>query len=86
MSSDLLESKEKFQADCPARWQVEDAVEAKKLTFMTEERAREISGSLGSFADVSSDSFNGLGLMEQQAVFHGLIPFIISVRARKEKW
>jgi len=41
---------------------------------MTEERAMEISGSLQLFAPVPPDPSNGMGLVEQQAIFHGRKP------------
>ncbi len=72
MSSDPLELKEAFRAEYHARWEAVAAVHAQELAAMTEERAREIIQSLRPFAPVPPNPFNGMGLVEQQAIFHGL--------------
>ena len=53
-----------------------ETIKAQELAAMTEERAREIIRSLRLFAPMEPDPFNGLGLVEQQAIFHktNLIP------------
>lgn len=70
MSSDALELKEKFQAEYHARWEAVETVKAQELAAMTEERARQIIRWLRPFAPVPPDPFNGMGLVEQQAIFH----------------
>jgi len=71
MSSDPLRLKEAFQAEYHARWEAVAAVHAQELAAMTEERARKIIQSLRLFAPVPPNPFNGTGLVEQQAIFHG---------------
>lgn len=71
MSSDPLQLKEAFQAEYHARWEAVATVKAQELAAMTEERAREIIRSLRLFAPVPPNPFNGMGLVEQQAIFHG---------------
>jgi hypothetical protein len=71
MSSDPLEFKEKFQAEYHARWEEVETFKAQELAAMTEERARQIIRRLRPFTTLPPDPFNGLGLVEQQAIFHG---------------
>jgi hypothetical protein len=70
MSSDPLELKEKLRAEYHARWEAVETVKALELAAMTEERARWIIESLRLFAPAPPDPFNGLGLVEQQDLFH----------------
>ena len=72
MSSDSLQLKEAFQAEYHARWEAVAAVQAQELAAMTDERALAIICSLRPFAPVPPNPFNGMGLVEQQAIFHGL--------------
>ena len=70
MSSDPLELKEAFRAEYEARWEAVETVKAQELAAMTEERAWQIIQRLRPFALVPPDPLNGMGLVEQQAVFH----------------
>ena len=70
MSCDPLELKEKFQAEYHARWEAVATFHAQELAAMTEERARRIIHSLRLFAPAPPNPFNGLGLVEQQSIFH----------------
>ena len=70
MDSDSLELKEKFQREYHARWEAVESFKAQELAAMTEERAREIIRMLRPFAPPWRNPFNGLGLVEQQAIFH----------------
>ena len=72
MSSNPQEPREKFQAEYYARWEAVEIFKAHELAAMTEERASEIIGSLRLFAPVPPNRFNGMGLVEQQAIFHNL--------------
>ncbi len=71
MSSEPLELKEKFQAEYRARWEAVEIVRAQELAAMTEERARQIIRSLGA-VEAWRDRPDWSGLVEQQAIFHGL--------------
>jgi hypothetical protein len=70
MDSDSLELKEKFRAEYHARWEAVETFKAHELAAMTEERARQIIGMLRLFAPAPESPFNGMGLVEQQAIFH----------------
>jgi hypothetical protein len=70
MSSDPRELKEKFQAEYHARWEAVEIFKAHELAGMTEERALEIIRSLRLFAPAPPNQFNGMGMVEQQAIFH----------------
>ncbi len=70
MSSDPLELNE-ARAAYHERWEAVEIFKAHELAAMTEERAREIIQSLSCFTDIPPDPFNGMGLVEQQAIFHG---------------
>jgi hypothetical protein len=70
MNRDSLELKEEFQAEYRARWEAVETVRTQELAAMTEERARQIIRSLRLFAPVPPNPFNGMGLVEQQAIFH----------------
>ena len=67
MSSDPLELKERREYH--ARWEAVEIFKAHELA-MTEERARQIIRSLRPFTALPPDPFNGMGLVEQQAIFH----------------
>ena len=64
----LQEAREAYHA----RWEAVETVKAQELAAMTEERALQIIDSLCSFDDTPADPFNGMGLVEQQAIFHRL--------------
>ena len=70
MSSDPLDLKDTLQRDYRARWEAMETVRAQELAAMTEERARQIIRLLRLFAPIPPDPFNGMGLVEQQAIFH----------------
>ena len=72
VSSDPLELKEQLKAEYHARWEAVETVKAQELAAMTEERARDIIASLSSFTEIAPYPFNGMGLVEQQAIFHRL--------------
>ncbi len=52
------------------RWEAMEIIRARQLAAMTEEQARQIIYSLRLFAPVPADPNNGMGLVEQQAIFH----------------
>jgi hypothetical protein len=70
MSSDPLELRDKARAEYHARWEAVESVKAQELAALTEERARQIIMSLRLFAPAPPNSSNGLGLVEQQKIFH----------------
>jgi hypothetical protein len=70
MSSDPLKLQEKQAADYHARWEAVETVKAQELGAMTDERALEIIRSLRLFAPAPPNPLNGMGLVEQQALFH----------------
>jgi hypothetical protein len=53
-----------------ARWEAVEAFKAQELAAMTEERAWEIIRTLRPFAEPWRDPSNGMGLVEQQRIFH----------------
>lgn len=53
-----------------ARWEAVETFKAQELAAMTEERAWEIIRSLRTFGEPWRDPSNGMGLVEQQAIFH----------------
>lgn len=69
MSSEPLELKEQ-RAAYHARWEAVEIFKAHELATMTDERAREIMRILRPFVPIEPDPFNGMGLVEQQAIFH----------------
>jgi hypothetical protein len=69
--ADPLELREQ-RAEYFARWEAVETFKAHELAAMTEEKALQIIESLGLFAPAPPNRFNGLGLVEQQAIFHGL--------------
>ena len=52
------------------RWEAVESFKARELASMTEERAREIIRGLRLFAPSPANPLNGMGLVEQQAIFH----------------
>ena len=70
MSSDPQELKDKVRAEYHARWEAVETFKAQELAAMTEERALQIIKSLRLFAPAQPKLFNGVGLVEQQAIFH----------------
>jgi hypothetical protein len=74
MSSDPLEVNQKFQEEYQARWEAVETAKAQELAAMTEERAWQIIRSLRPFSEPWRDPLNGMGLVEQQAIFHGRKP------------
>jgi hypothetical protein len=72
MDSEPLKLQEKLAAEYHARWEAVETVKAQELAALTEERAREIFRVLRLFAPVPPNPMNGMGLVEQQAIFHGL--------------
>jgi len=53
-------------------WEAVEAFKAKELAAMTEDRALQIIQSLRLFAPAQPNPLNGMGLVEQQAIFHRL--------------
>ena len=70
MSSETLELKEKLRAEHRARWEAVETFKAQELAAMTEERALRIIQSLRLFEPAPPNPLNGMGLVEQQAIFH----------------
>jgi len=58
------------EAELNERWEAVDTARALELRSMTNERAWQIIRSLRPFAPVPRNMDNGMGLVEQQAVFH----------------
>ncbi len=71
MSNESLELKEKLRAEYRVRWEAVEIVRAQELAAMTEERAQQIIRSLGA-VEGWRDRPDWSGLVEQQAIFHGL--------------
>ena len=72
MNSDALELRDAWREQYRATSEALEIVRAQELAAMTEERAREIIRSLRPFAPIPPDPLNGMGLVRQQAIFHGL--------------
>ncbi len=53
-----------------ARWEAVETARARELAALTEDRALELIRSLRPFTPVPANPRNGLGLVEQQAIFH----------------
>ena len=70
LSSDPLELRDKARVEYHARWEAVEIVKAQELAAMTEERARQIMRMLRPFAPFPPDPSNGIGLVEQQSIFH----------------
>ena len=71
MSSDPLELKEAWREQYRATSEALEIVRTQELAAMTEERARQIIRSLRPFGPIPPDPSNGMGLVRQQAIFHG---------------
>ena len=71
MCSSSLDRPANSQADYCARWEAVATVRARELAALTEEKALRIICSLRLFAPIPPDPRNGMGLVEQQAIFHG---------------
>jgi len=65
--SDLNERRAAYRA----RWEAVDTARAQELAALTEERAAQLIRTLRPFMPVPPDPFNGMGLVEQQAILHG---------------
>jgi len=70
VSSEASDS-DNARAQYHSRWEAVEAAQAQELFAMTEERAAQIIRSLRPFVPVPPDPFNGMGLVEQQAILHG---------------
>ena len=70
MNSDPIEQNKKFRAQYHARWEAVEIFKAHELAAMTDERALQIIQSLRLFAPAPPNPFNGMGMVEQQAIFH----------------
>jgi len=70
MGSEPLKLQEKLAGEYHARWEAVETVKAQELAALTEERARELIHALRPFVPPPPKSLNGMGLVEQQAVFH----------------
>jgi hypothetical protein len=68
------EPEEKVGAGALPDWEAVETFKAQELAAMTEERALRIIQSLRLFAPVPPNPLNGMGLVEQQAIFHRLKP------------
>ena len=68
MSSEPDELQE-ARAAYHARWEAVETVKAQELAAMTDERALQVIDSLCSFDDTLPDPSNGMGLVEQPAIF-----------------
>jgi hypothetical protein len=68
MSSDPLELKEQ-RAAYLARWEAVETIKAHELAAMTDEKVRQIIKLLRPFAPLPPNPLNGMGLVEQQAIF-----------------
>jgi hypothetical protein len=70
MGSEPLKLQEKLAAEYHARWEAVETVKAQELAALTEERAREMIHALRPFVPTPPKPLNGMGLVEQQAIFH----------------
>ncbi len=71
MSSDPLELREAWREQYRATSEALEIIRAQELAAMTEERARQIIQSLGA-VEGWRERPDWSGLVEQQAIFHGL--------------
>ena len=69
MNSRPGQTAETLAAKYRARWEAVEAARAQELAGMTEARASQIIRALRPFAPVRPDPDNGMGLVEQQAIF-----------------
>jgi hypothetical protein len=70
VSNTSPEGKECSPVDYRSRWEAVSTIRAQELAAMTEEQARRIIFALRLFVPVPPDPRNGMGLVEQQAIFH----------------
>jgi hypothetical protein len=70
MDSEPLKLQEKLAAEYHARWEAVETVKAQELAALTGERAQQMIRALRLFAPTPPNPMNGMGLVEQQAVFH----------------
>jgi hypothetical protein len=75
MGSEPLKLQEKLAAEYHARWEAVETVKAQELAALTDQRAWEIIRALRLFAPAPPNPMNGMGLVEQQGIFH-----------RKKRW
>lgn len=71
MSLDALELRDAWREQYRATSEALEIIRAQELAAMTEERARQIIGSLGA-VEAWRDRPDWSGFVEQQALFHGL--------------
>jgi hypothetical protein len=71
MSSEPLTLQEKLAAEYHTRWEAVETAKAQELAALTEDRGLQIIRSLRLFAPAPPNPLNGMGLVEQQAIFHG---------------
>lgn len=69
-----LETKATARADYHLRWEAVEAQKAQELAAMTEERAWCIIRSLRPFGAIARHPWNGMGLVQQQAILHRRTP------------
>jgi hypothetical protein len=70
MGSEPLKLQEKQAAEYHARWEAVETVKAQELAALTEQGAWEIIRALRLFAPAPPNPMNGMGLVEQQDIFH----------------
>jgi hypothetical protein len=70
----IHKSQESLAAYYRERWEAVETIRSQELAAMTEDQARRIIFSLRLFAPVPPDPDNGMGLVRQQALFHGRKP------------
>lgn len=68
--ADAMALNDAARAGYNARWEAVEAFKAQELAAMSEERAWQIIRSLRPFTKPAPDPANGMGLVEQQAIFH----------------
>lgn len=69
-SSDPQELKDAARAEYHTRWEVVETIKAQEVAGMTDEEAWQIIRSLRPFTEPWRDPVNGMGLVEQQRIFH----------------
>jgi hypothetical protein len=70
MSFEPLTLQEKLAAEYHARWEAVEIAKAHELAALTDQEALAVIRSLRLFAPAPPNPANGMGLVEQQAVFH----------------
>lgn len=68
------EPKEKLGARRLPDWEAVEVIKAQELAAMTEERALQVILSLRLIVPAPPNPLNGMGLVEQQAIFHRFKP------------